>query len=465
MQTIKINDVTVRDGNQSLLATRMEHEDILKILAEMDKVGLNALEVWGGATFDGALRFFKRSPWQNLRDMKRVAPNTPFSMLLRGQNIVGYHHYDNDTLERFIRLSLENGIDIIRVFDALNDIENVKNAIYFIKKHGGHCQGAISYTVSPVHNIDYYVTYAKQLVDAGADSICIKDMAGILLPDVTFELVKRLKDELNVPINLHSHATTGLSSLVFEQAMKAGVDIVDGCISPFSNGTSHIALETLLETAHVTNRETTITHTALQGAYEEANELATKYIASGQYPAKALMINPNILTYQVPGGMLSNLMSQLKDQGASDRYEEVLKEIPKVREDLGYPPLVTPLSQMVGTQAVLNVLTGTRYKMVPKEIKDYAMGLYGTFPGPVNEDVINLILKDEKRVEKQPVESMPSVFEANKVELEAKLGREALEEEVLSYILFPQNAILEGEEPKARPDVIEFKMFDGGETI
>ncbi|UPU39493.1 OadG family protein [Erysipelothrix sp. Poltava] len=237
---------------------------------------------------------------------------------------------------------------------------------------------------------------------------------------------------------------------------------MDGCISPFSNGTSHIALETLLETAHVTNRETTLTHTALQGAYEEANELATKYIASGQYPAKALMINPNILTYQVPGGMLSNLMSQLKDQGASDRYEEVLKEIPKVREDLGYPPLVTPLSQMVGTQAVLNVLTGTRYKMVPKEIKDYAMGLYGTFPGPVNEEIINLILKDEKRVEKQPVESMPSVYEASKIELESKLGREALEEEVLSYILFPQNAILEGEEPKVRPEFIEFKMFDGG---
>lgn len=460
MSTIKINDVTVRDGNQSLLATRMDHEDILAILEEMDKVGLHALEVWGGATFDSALRFFNRSPWQNLRDMKKVAPNTPFSMLLRGQNIVGYHHYDNETLERFIRLSIENGIDIIRVFDALNDPENVRNAIKFIKKHGGHCQGAISYTVSPVHNVEYYVEYCRELVDLGVDSLCIKDMAGILLPEVAYELVSRLKEEFDVPVNLHSHSTTGLSTLVFEQAMKAGVDIIDGCISPFANGTAHLSLETILQTAKMTERDVSFDIADLQDVYEVSNDIASKYIESGQYGTKTLMINPNILKYQVPGGMLSNLMSQLKDQGASDRYEEVLREIPNVRKDLGYPPLVTPLSQMVGTQAVLNVLTGERYKMVPKEIKDYAMGLYGRFPGEVNQEVIDLILKDEEIIEKTPIDEIPSVYNEKKLELEEKIGREALEEEVISYILFPQHAIIQKEEKKS--DVIAFEIFDKG---
>ena len=462
MRTVKINDVSVRDGNQSLLATRMDHEDILNILTELDKVGLHSMEVWGGATFDSALRFFKRSPWQNLREMKQVAPNTPFSMLLRGQNIVGYRHYDNDTLERFIRLALENGIDIIRIFDALNDINNVRNAILFTKKHGGHAQGAISYTVSPVHNVDYYVSYCKELVELGVDSLCIKDMAGILMPDVAYELVKRLKETFDIPINLHSHATTGLSNLVFEQAILAGVDIVDGCISPFSNGTSHIALETLVDTIKYHQLQVDFDHLDLQPTYEVANQAATKYIGTGQYPTRTLIINPNILIYQVPGGMLSNLMSQLKDQGASDKYDDVLKEIPQVRKDMGYPPLVTPLSQMVGTQAVLNVLTGERYKMVPKEVKDYVMGHYGKFPGEVNQEVVEKILNGEPIVHKPPIEEIPSVYEDMKAELQSKVNREVSEEEVISYILFPQNAILD-EAPKS-DKVIEFEIFEGGRS-
>lgn len=465
MRTVKINDVSVRDGNQSLLATRMDHQDILKILKELDKVGLHSMEVWGGATFDSALRFFKRSPWQNLREMKEAAPNTPFSMLLRGQNIVGYRHYDNDTLERFIRLTLQNGIDIIRIFDALNDIDNIRNAIKFTKKHGGHAQGALSYTVSPVHNIEYYVNYCKELVDLGVDSLCIKDMAGILMPDVAYELVKRLKETFDVPINLHSHATTGLSNLVFEQAILAGVDIVDGCISPFSNGTSHISLETLVDTIKYHKMDVDFDHLDLQPAYEVSNSVATKYINSGQYKTRTLIINPNILIYQVPGGMLSNLMSQLNDQGASDRYDDVLKEIPSVRKDMGYPPLVTPLSQMVGTQAVLNILTGERYKMVPKEIKDYVMGHYGKFPGEVNQQVVTKVLNGDPVIIKTPIDEIPSVYNEMKAELESKINREALEEEVISYILFSQNAILDEskEEQMKQPEVIEFEIFEGGQ--
>lgn len=461
MHKVKINDISVRDGNQSLLATRMDHEDIIAVVSELDKIGLNSIEVWGGATFDSALRFFNRSPWQNLREIKAAAKNTPLSMLLRGQNIVGYHHYDNDALERFIRLSIENGIDILRIFDALNDIENVKNAIKFTKKYKAHAQGAISYTVSPVHNIEYYVNYAKELEALGVDSICVKDMAGILLPDVAYDLITALKAATDLPINLHSHSTTGLSPLVFEQAVKAKVDIVDGAISPLSNGTSHIALETILETIEVAAASTDITMADLQDTYEVANEIINKYIDNGLLSAKALIINPNILTYQVPGGMLSNLMSQLKDQGAMDRFEDVLREIPNVRKDLGYPPLVTPLSQMVGTQAVLNVLMNERYKMVPKEIKDYAMGHYGKFPGAVDETIIAKILENEEIIEPTPIDDIKPVYADMKLELEAKVGREVLEEEVLSYILFPQHAIIDQSKEVESDTVIEFEIFDG----
>lgn len=446
MTRVLLNDLTVRDGNQSLLATRMEKEDIIKLVTALDKVGYNALEVWGGATFDSALRFLNESPWEILREIRKAAKNTKLSMLLRGQNLVGYRHYDNDTLERFIKLTLENGIDIIRVFDALNDMNNIENSVKFIKKHGGHCQCAISYTVSPVHTEEYFVNLVKQMAEMGADSICIKDMAGIMVPEAAYSLVKALKAVTDLPINVHSHTTAGLTHLVMLRAMEAGADIVDTVISPFSGGTSHIASETIIATAKNIGREVVYDAEALDDAYELADKIAQKYIDSDQYKARALVINPKILKYEVPGGMLSNLMSQLQDQKMFNRFTEVLKEIPKVRKDMGYPPLVTPLSQMVGTQAVMNVISGERYKIIPNEIKTYLRGGYGKSPAPIDDEIRMKILGDEKVEPPREVSSMSPVFDEAKMEMEEKLGREAKDEEVLSYIMNPQQAILK---PKA----------------
>ena len=442
MTKVLLNDLTVRDGNQSLLATRMEKEDIIKLVTALDKVGYNALEVWGGATFDSALRFLNESPWEILREIRKAAKNTKLSMLLRGQNLVGYRHYDNDTLERFIKLAIENGIDIIRVFDALNDMNNIENSVKFIKKHGGHCQCAISYTVSPVHTEEYFVNLVKKMADMGADSICIKDMAGILVPEAAYSLVKALKTVTDLPINVHSHTTAGLTHLVMLRAMEAGADIVDTVISPFSGGTSHIAGETIIETAKNIGREVDYDAQALDDAYELADKIAQKYIDSGQYKARALVVNPKILKYEVPGGMLSNLMSQLQDAKMFHRFTEVLKEIPEVRKDMGYPPLVTPLSQMVGTQAVMNVISGERYKMIPNEIKTYLRGGYGKSPAPVDEAIMKKILGDEVVQPPRPVSELSPVYDEAKKEMEEKLGREAKDEEVLSYIMNPQQAIL-----------------------
>lgn len=453
MTKVLLNDLTVRDGNQSLLATRMEKEDILKLVSALDKVGFNALEVWGGATFDSALRFLNENPWEILREIRKEAKNTKLSMLLRGQNLVGYRHYDNDTLERFIRLALENGIDIIRVFDALNDMNNIENSVKFIKKHGGHCQCAISYTVSPVHTEEYFVNLVKKMADMGADSICIKDMAGILVPDAAYSLVKALKSVTDLPINVHSHTTAGLTHLVMLRAMEAGADIVDTVISPFSGGTSHIASETIFETAKNMGLEVDYDAEALDEAYELADKIAQKYIDSGQYKTRALVINPKILKYEVPGGMLSNLMSQLQDQKMFHRFTEVLKEIPKVRKDMGYPPLVTPLSQMVGTQAVMNVISGQRYKMIPNEIKTYLRGGYGKSPAPIDEEIVKMILGDEKVEAPREISSLAPVFDEAKKEMEEKLGRAAKDEEVLSYIMNPQQAILKPKTVVQEPQV------------
>lgn len=443
MTKVLLNDLTVRDGNQSLLATRMDKEDILSLVSELDKVGYNALEVWGGATFDTALRFLHENPWDILREIRKRAKNTKLSMLLRGQNLVGYRHYDNDTLERFIRLAIQNGIDIVRVFDALNDMNNIENSVKFIKKHGGHCQCAICYTVSPVHTEAYFVDLVKKMVAMGADSICIKDMSGILLPDAAFNLVSALKKITDLPIDVHSHTTAGLTNLVMLRAMEAGADIIDTVISPFSGGTSHIAAETIIATAENIGREVNYSPEGIAQAYDRADKVSQKYIDSGQYQTRALIVNPLILQYQVPGGMLSNLMSQLSDQKAYHRLNEVLREIPKVREDMGFPPLVTPLSQMVGTQAVLNVLQGERYRMVPNEIKVYLRGGYGRTPAPVDPEIRKQILGDEPVTEPRAISEITPVFDSAKEEMKEKLGREPLEEEVLSYILFPQYAILE----------------------
>ena len=438
MSKLGIQDVTVRDGNQSILATRMRREDILAIAGVLDKVGFYSLEVWGGATFDSAYRFLNQSAWENLREINKATPNTKLSMLLRGQNVVGYRHYDNDTLERFIRLTLENGIDIIRVFDALNDPNNVRNAFKFTKKYGGHLQAAIAYTVSPVHNNAYYVNLVKTYEDMGADSICIKDMAGIIAPQTAFDLVSAIKQATDLPLNMHSHTTGNATALVMEQAIKAGVDVVDGCISPFSGGTAHLADETLLEAAKLAGRETELNLEALDEAYELSNVIVNKYIESGDLRVRSLIPNPKILKYQVPGGMLSNLLSQLEQQKSSDRLNEVLEEIPEVRKDMGYPPLVTPLSQMVGTQAVFNVLLGERYKIVPNEIKDYVQGLYGRAPGELNQDIVDQIMQQSEIKEAVPPENLQFVYETDKKKMEKFLGREAEEEEVVAYTIFPE---------------------------
>ena len=437
MKTICIQDLTVRDGNQSLLATRMEREDILTLAAALDKVGYHSMEVWGGATFDSAYRFLNQSSWDILRDIRKVAPNTKLSMLLRGQNIVGYRHYDNDILERFIRLTIENGIDIIRCFDALNDIENIRHAFSYVKKYNAHLQAAIAYTVSPVHSNEYYIDLVKKYEELGADSICIKDMSGIISPENAGELVRTLKQVTDLPINMHSHTTAGLTQLVMIEAMKAGVDCIDGCISPFSGGTSHIADGTLLAIADQLGLSSDIDRDALSDAYEVANKIADKYIARGDYRTRSLISNPKIFEYQLPGGMLSNLISQLEEQGAADRLTEVLQEVPRVREDMGYPPLVTPLSQMVGSQAVLNVLTGERYKVSPSEIKTYLTGGYGRPPARIDEDFRRNILGSDQPFVPSNSDLLEPEYEKNFAYLEGLLGREPLEEEVVAYTIFP----------------------------
>lgn len=460
MKKVGIRDLTVRDGNQSLLATRMKREDILTLVAALDKVGFHSMEVWGGATFDSAFRFLRQSSWENLREIKKAAPNTPLTMLLRGQNLVGYRHYDNDTLERFIKLTLKNGIDIIRIFDALNDPNNIKNSIKYVKKYNGHAQAAIAYTVSPVHNNEYYVNLVKTYEEMGADSICIKDMAGIITPQNAYNLVKAIKDSSDLPLTLHSHTTANATALVMEQAMKAGIDEVDGCISPFSGGTSHLADETLVEVAKLADRETDLNMEALSEAYEIADVIATKYIKSGDYRTRSLIPNPKILTYQVPGGMLSNLLSQLEMQNSADKFNDVLKEVPNVRKDMGYPPLVTPMSQIVGTQSVLNVLLGQRYKIFPKEIKDYVQGKYGKTPAPLNQEIVDKALAGMKVVPPTPIDEIPPVYDKNKAYLENLLKREVDEEEVVAYTIFPEQveAFLTGnfpEDKKAAPKVEE----------
>ncbi|MDD2426705.1 MAG: pyruvate carboxylase subunit B [Eubacteriales bacterium] len=437
MKTFCIQDLTVRDGNQSLLATRMEREDILSLASALDKVGFYSLEVWGGATFDSAYRFLHQSAWDNLREIRQAAPKTKLSMLLRGQNIVGYRHYDNDILERFIRLTIENGIDIIRCFDALNDVNNVRNAFSYIKKHGAHLEAALAYTVSSIHTIEYFVDLVRKYEEMGADSICIKDMSGIILPDRARELITALKQVTDLPITLHSHTTAGRTTLVMVEALKAGVDCVDGCISPFSGGTAHLADETLFAIADELGRPYNIDKEALSEAYEVADKIADKYIKKGNYRTRSLIPNPKILEYEIPGGMLSNLLSQLEEQGTADRMNEVLQEVPQVREDMGCPPLVTPLSQMIGTQAVLNVLLGERYKVSPNEIKTYLTGGYGRPPGKVNAEVRRKILGSDQALIPADPNLLEPEYDKNFAYLENFLGRKPLEEEVVAFTIFP----------------------------
>ncbi|MDU6249195.1 MAG: oxaloacetate decarboxylase subunit alpha, partial [Paeniclostridium sordellii] len=411
MNQLKITETALRDGHQSLIATRLTTEEIIPILETMDKVGYHSMEVWGGATFDACIRFLNEDPWERLREIRKRVKNTKLQMLLRGQNLLGYRNYADDLVDKFIKLSIENGIDIIRVFDALNDVRNIDASMKAIKKYGGHCQCAISYTTSDVHTTEYYLELLKTMESMGADSICIKDMAGVLTPYNAYDLVKKMKSISKLPIELHTHCTSGIADMIYMKAVEAGVDIIDTAISPFSGGTSQPPTESLAVTFSEMERNPGLNMDALLEVAEYFKPIRDKYMENGTLNPKVLLTEPQTLNYKVPGGMLSNLLSQLKQQNATEKYEDVLKEVPRVRADLGYPPLVTPMSQMVGTQALFNVLTGERYKLVPKEIKDYVKGQYGKAPAPIDEEVKKKIIGDEEVVTVRPADLLEPEFE------------------------------------------------------
>ena len=462
---VKIVDTTLRDAHQSLFATRMTTEEILSVAPILDKAGFYALEVWGGATFDACLRFLNEDPWERLRAIRKACPNTKLQMLFRGQNILGYRHYSDDVVDMFCKKSIENGIDIIRVFDALNDLRNLKQAVVSTKKYGGHCQIALSYTTSPVHTVEYYTELAKRIEkELGADSICIKDMAGVLTPQDAKALFTSLKKNTKLPIELHSHCTGGICEMTYIAAIEAGCDIVDCSVTPLSNGTGQPSAQALNVALEGTKYDPKLDKEKLFEAEPLLEKIKTKNLNNGKLTTKALSVNPNILKYQVPGGMLSNLTSQLKEQNAMDKYDEVLKEIPRVRKDLGYPPLVTPLSQMVGTQAVLNILSGQRYKMVAKEIKDYCHGRYGQWPAPVDPTILKQIVGDDEIIKCRPADLLEPEFEG----LKAKYKDIAkCDEDVLSLALFEAVATEflkkkynpEPEKPEEKDEVVEFNLY------
>ncbi len=434
-----ITDTILRDAHQSQAATRMRLEDMLPALEKLDKVGYWSVECWGGATFDSCMRFLNEDPWERLRTIKKHMPNTKLQMLFRGQNILGYKHYADDVVDMFVKKSIENGIDVIRIFDALNDPRNLEQAIKSCKEHGGICEPAISYTISPVHNEEYFVNLAKTLENMGADVICIKDMANLLLPFDAYSLVKKLKESVNVPIHLHTHNTTGTGDMTYLMAAQAGVDIVDCALSPFANGTANPATEALVATLQGTERDTGLDLEKLSDIAVHFRDVANKMKAEGILDPKVLNVDAKTLLYQVPGGMLSNTISQLKQAGKEDKYYDVLAEVPRVRKDFGYPPLVTPTSQIVGTQAVMNVISGERYKMVPKESKALLRGEYGKLPAEVNEEVRKKAIGDDKVIECRPADLLEPELEKYAREMKEKgIGKSA--EDVLSYALFPQVA-------------------------
>ena len=436
---IKITETALRDAHQSLIATRMPIEDMLPILDKLDKIGYYSLECWGGATFDSCLRFLNEDPWQRLRTLREKCPNTKLQMLFRGQNMLGYRHYSDDVVEYFVQKSIANGIDIIRIFDALNDIKNLKTAIKAAKKEGGHAQVAISYTTGPVFTDEYYVEYAKKIAEAGADSICIKDMAALLTPTETFNLVKAIKSQVDLPVQLHTHYTSGLASMCLLKGIEAGADMIDTAISPLALGTSHAPTESMVAALSGTEYDTGLDLAQFTEIRDYFMTLREKYIKSGLLDPKMLATDANALIYQVPGGMLSNLLSQLKQAGKADKLDEVLREVPKVREDSGYPPLVTPTSQIVGTQAVFNVITGERYKMCTNEFKDMVAGKYGSTPMPVDPEFQKKIIGDMKPVTCRPADLLEPELEKLKAEMPAQYLQQ--EEDVLSLAMFPKVAM------------------------
>jgi oxaloacetate decarboxylase alpha subunit len=438
---IKFTETILRDGHQSLIATRMKTEEMTPILEVLDDVGYHALECWGGATFDASVRFLNEDPWVRLRTFRKQVKKTKLQMLLRGQNLLGYKHYADDMVDEFVNKTIANCIDIIRIFDAFNDTRNLESAIKACKKHGAHAQGTLSYTISPVHTADMFITLIQQLADMGADSVCIKDMAGLLDPYGTFALVKEIKGKVNIPLELHTHATSGLGSMTYMKAAEAGVDIIDTALSPFAEGTSQPPTEPLVYAFdHSEDFDTGLDMGKLNEAAEYFRPIREKYIASGLLDPKLMGVDINTLIYQVPGGMLSNLVSQLKQANAMDKFEDVLREVPRVREDLGYPPLVTPSSQIVGTQAVLNIVTGERYKMVPNEVKDVVMGKYGATTVPIKDEVAERILgaDKEKRITHRPADDIPPEMEKSTKEFAEYVEQP---EDVLTGAMFPGPAV------------------------
>ena len=432
---ILITDGTLRDAHQSLIATRMTTEEMLPILEKMDKVGFYSLECWGGATFDACLRFLNEDPWDRLRTIREKCPNTKLQMLFRGQNMLGYRHYADDVLEYFVQKSVANGIDIIRIFDALNDIKNLQPAIKAAKKEKAHAQVAISYTTGPVFTTEYYVDYAKRIEETGADSICIKDMAALLTPYTTAELVTALKEAVSIPIQLHTHYTSGLASMCLLKGIEAGADILDTAMSPLALGTSHAPTESMVAALKGTEYDTGLDLILLNEIRDYFMTLRKKYLDSGLLDPKMLATDANALIYQVPGGMLSNLLSQLKQAGKEDQLQDVLNEVPRVREDSGYPPLVTPTSQIVGTQAVFNVITGERYKMCTNEFKDMVAGKYGTTPMPIDPEFQKKIIGDAPVITGRPADLLEPELDTLRKEM-AQWSEQ--EEDVLSYAMFPK---------------------------
>ena len=434
---ILITETVLRDAHQSLLATRMPLSDMVPILDKMDKIGFYSLECWGGATFDACLRFLNEDPWERLRTIRKMCPNTKLQMLFRGQNMLGYRHYADDVLEYFVQRSVANGIDIIRIFDALNDIKNLEVAIKAAKKEGAHAQVAISYTTGPVFTNEYYVNYAKTIENAGADSICIKDMAALLTPYETEALVKAIKAAVKIPVQIHTHYTSGLASMCLLKGIEAGADMIDTAMSPLALGTSHAPTESMVAALKGTEYDTGLDLKALSEIREYFMTLREKYIKEGLLDPKMLATDAKALIYQVPGGMLSNLLSQLKQAGKADQLTEVLEEVPRVRTDSGYPPLVTPTSQIGGTQAVFNVITGERYKMCTNEFKGLVAGKYGTTPVPVDPEFQKKIIGNEEPITCRPADLLEPELETLRKECAEWVEQE---EDVLSYAQFPKVA-------------------------
>ena len=449
---VHLTDVCLRDGHQSLLATRMRTEDLIPTAAQLDAIGFWSLEVWGGATFDACLRFLKEDPWERLKAFRQAAPNTKLQMLLRGQNLVGYRHYADDVLKQFIVKSAEHGIDVFRIFDALNDIRNLKSAIRVVQQCNKHVQATICYTVSPVHSLHHFVEQAKRLEDLGTDSICIKDMAGLLPPFEAYALIKRLKEAVRVPIHLHTHYTSGMASMSSLMAILGGLDVLDTALSPLSGGTSHPPTETFIAALKKTPYDTGLDLSQFGPITAQLRQARKKY---HQFESDFTGVDTDVLSSQVPGGMISNLASQLAEQNAIEKMKEVLEEIPRVRKDMGYPPLVTPTSQIVGTQATLNVMTGERYKVITNEAKNYFLGLYGEPPGSLDATTQQKAIADDSPISNRPADNLDPELEAAAKELRE---HDVSEEDVLSYTLFPSVAlqfIHERASGQLRPELLE----------